>query len=578
MPLAAASSHPSVVTRLIVLGRAAHLVAPPRPHGRLRGQRATASGGGNAPAGMAPSEALRVQDQAVAMARLLAGALTAAATTASGGMQARFQSQMRRSLQYESPDLQAAARAAMPTTMLQASATEAAALSAQLGEQPPRAVEDALAVALLGWFKAEFFSWVDAPPCDFCGSQTVALNTVGQAQVRAEEAADGAARVELYRCLACPGQTRFPRYNNPGRLLTTRRGRCGEWANCFTLCCRALGLRARIVFDWTDHVWTEYYSHAAGRWIHMDPCEAAYDKPLLYTAGWGKKLSYVVAFSAEGAVDVTRRYVNDWTDTLTRRTAAPEAAVAACLAAMNAAARRGMPTEEAQALWERDAAEAAELSREAQPGALTDLPGRQTGSLEWRQQRGETGAAADDAKPAPAALGTRYVMAKDEAVSAQQPRRITGGAVRASGEHMPLESAVRAFDRRLDTKWLDFGGGGPSGSCWIEYRLLKSATPATVSEYAITSGNDEPSRDPAAFRLLGCPAEEEPRTLPVEEWLELDRREGVAFQARNQRQSFPVQAASQVPCVAWRLSVSATAQPHAATCCQLAALDLLKRE
>lgn len=131
--------------------------------------------------------------------------------------------------QYESPDLQAAARAAMPTTMLQASATEAAALSAQLGEQPPRAVEDALAVALLGWFKAEFFSWVrpaghlravasrlppaaprrdpppphtpqpppqfpsrpvylaspqvDAPPCDFCGSQTVALNTVGQAQV-----------------------------------------------------------------------------------------------------------------------------------------------------------------------------------------------------------------------------------------------------------------------------------------------------------------------------------------------------------------------------------------------------------
>lgn len=26
------------------------------------------------------------------------------------------------------------------------------------------------------------------------------------------------------------------------------------------------------------------------------------------------------------------------------------------------------------------------------------------------------------------------------------------------------------------------------------------------------------------------PAEEEPRTLPVEEWLELDRREGVAFQ------------------------------------------------
>ena len=34
--------------------------------------------------------------------------------------------------------------------------------------------------------------------------------------------------------------------------------------------------------DWTDHVWSEYWSQAQGRWLHLDPCEAAYDKPLLY--------------------------------------------------------------------------------------------------------------------------------------------------------------------------------------------------------------------------------------------------------------------------------------------------------
>jgi peptide-N4-(N-acetyl-beta-glucosaminyl)asparagine amidase len=289
-------------------------------------------------------------------------------------------------LEYRDSHLKQLARETIPVAELE---EKARTVSDSL---PGVSFRDALLLELLHWFKKDFFKWVNKPDCNVCLGKESTMNALGATMPSPEERMCKAGVTEIYGCTLCGSQTRFPRYNDPRKLLTWRQGRCGEWANCFTLCCLALGFEARHVVDWTDHVWTEVFSESQQRWLHCDSCEDKCDVPLLYEAGWGKKLNYILAFSDTHICDVTKRYTRKWEELLTRRTLIPENVLTAHIHSFNQLIAADLPAHLIAGLIERCAKEVEELSGPP-PENAQGLEGRISGSQDWKVARGETGPA-----------------------------------------------------------------------------------------------------------------------------------------------------------------------------------------
>lgn len=287
-------------------------------------------------------------------------------------------------MQYEDVQLQKSALKIIPVEKLKLNAIENMRKYQELikkkeimEDEPP--LDDFILEELAAWFKNDFFTWINNMNCHVCNGET---------RPSSGDTVNGV-RIEKFTCDKCQVITNFPRYNDIEKLLITRSGRCGEFANCFTFLCRCLGYDARYIYSTSDHVWTEVYSHSKKRFIHIDPSENVFDSPLMYEHGWKRKLQYVIAFARDDVQDVTWRYSNQHDELKKRRNMCSEKELVDAISALRLKRQSNQSDGRKKFCALRTLAELADLLVIRDP-TENEKKGRSSGSLVWRLERGET--------------------------------------------------------------------------------------------------------------------------------------------------------------------------------------------
>jgi hypothetical protein len=121
----------------------------------------------------------------------------------------------------------------------------------------------------------------------------------------------------------------------------------------------------------------------------------------MYECGWGKKLTYLIAFSKDEIRDVSKRYTRSYPEMLKHRNQCPEQWLFEFIDRLANQRLSKLPRDRqeiVQSRWKREKEELeSNLSDEDRKLKDSETIGRLTGSLEWRKNRGELGkVAAED--------------------------------------------------------------------------------------------------------------------------------------------------------------------------------------